>query len=123
MFMRELDRGATAAGSALASTGAHPGVAATGLVADPNGMGANPLVRVAAPIFMPLLFQSAAAGANPTLYAATLGEPGSYTGPQRRGESRGPIGPARFNKVALDDELCARLWELSVEKTGVEFAF
>ena len=120
MFMRELHRRATAAGSPLVSTGAHPGVSATGLVADPNGMGANPVVRVAAPIFMPLVFQSAAAGANPTLYAATLAEPGSYTGPQRRGESRGPIGPARFNKVALDDELCSRLWELSVEKTGVD---
>jgi hypothetical protein len=84
-------------------------------------MGANPVVRIAAPVVMPLLFQSAAAGANPTLYAATLAEPGSYTGPQRRGESRGPIGPARVNKVALDDELTARLWDISVEKTGVEF--
>jgi NAD(P)-dependent dehydrogenase (short-subunit alcohol dehydrogenase family) len=123
MFMRELDGRTKAAGSPLVSTGAHPGVSATGLVSDPNGMGANPVVRVAAPIFMPLIFQSAAAGANPTLYAATLGEPGSYTGPQRRGESRGPIGPARFNKVALNDELCARLWEISVEKTGVSFDF
>jgi NAD(P)-dependent dehydrogenase (short-subunit alcohol dehydrogenase family) len=123
MFMRELGRRATSAGSSLVSTGAHPGVSATGLVSDPNGMGANPVVRVVAPVFMPLIFQSAAAGANPSLYAATLGDPGSYTGPQRRGESRGPIGPARFNKVALDDDLTAKLWELSVEKTGVEFSF
>jgi len=122
LFMRELHRRATAAGSPLVSTGAHPGVSATGLVSDPNGMGANPLVRLAAPIVMPLIFQSAAAGANPTLYAATLGEPGSYTGPQRRGESRGPIGPARLNKHAKDDELAARLWALSEERTGVTFA-
>ena len=121
LFMRELHRRAVAAKSSLVSTGAHPGVSATGLVADPNGMGANPLVRIAAPLVMPLVFQSAAAGANPTLYAATLAEPGSYTGPQRRGESRGPIGPARFNKVALDDDLSARLWDLSVQKTGVGF--
>jgi NAD(P)-dependent dehydrogenase (short-subunit alcohol dehydrogenase family) len=121
LFMRELHRRATAAGSPLASTGAHPGVSATGLVSDPNGMGANPLVRLAAPVVMPLIFQSAAAGANPTLYAATLGEPGSYTGPQRRGESRGPIGPARLNKHAKDDDLAARLWALSEERTGVTF--
>jgi hypothetical protein len=71
---------------------------------------------------MPLIFQSAAAGANPTLYAATLAEPGTYTGPQRRGESRGPIGPARLSSHASDPELAARLWTLSEEKTGVSFA-
>jgi NAD(P)-dependent dehydrogenase (short-subunit alcohol dehydrogenase family) len=122
LFMRELHRRAVAAQSPLVSTGAHPGVSATGLVSDPNGMGANPLIRLVAPLLMPLMFQSAAAGANPTLYAATLGEPGSYTGPQNRGESRGPIGPAKLNKVAEDDEVAAKLWALSVQKTGVSFA-
>src|SRR5689334_2609121 len=122
MFMRELDKRATAAGSAVTSTGAHPGVSATGLVSDPNGMGANPVIRAVTPFLLPIIFQSAAAGANPTLYAATLGEPGSYTGPQRRGESRGPIGPARLNRHAQDDGLAAKLWALSEEKTGVAFA-
>jgi NAD(P)-dependent dehydrogenase (short-subunit alcohol dehydrogenase family) len=122
LFFRELHRRATAAGSPLVSTGAHPGVSATGLVGDPNGMGANPVVRALAPFFMPVLFQSAAAGANPSLYAATLAEPGSYTGPQRRGESRGPIGPAKLNPHARDEDLAAALWKLSEEKTGLSFA-
>ncbi|MFL6059661.1 MAG: SDR family NAD(P)-dependent oxidoreductase [Marmoricola sp.] len=122
LFARELHKRTTAARSRLTSTGAHPGVSATGLVSDPNGMGANPLVRIVTPYVLPLIFQSAAAGANPSLYAATLGEPGSYTGPQRMGESRGPIGPAKLNRHAKDEALAARLWELSEERTGVSFA-
>lgn len=122
LFMKELHRRATAAGSPLVSTGAHPGVSATGLVSDPNGMGANPVVRAVTPFLLPLIFQSAAAGANPSLYAATLAEPGSYTGPQRLGESRGPIGPAKLNRHAENADLAASLWEISEAKTGVSFA-
>ena len=121
LFARELHRRATASGSPLVSTAAHPGVSATSLVASPDGMGANPLVRAVAPFFLPIIFQSAAKGANPTLYAATLAEPGSYTGPQRVRESRGPIGPAKLSTYAQDEQLGKDLWALSEEKTGVRF--
>jgi NAD(P)-dependent dehydrogenase (short-subunit alcohol dehydrogenase family) len=121
LFARELHRRATASGSPLVSTAAHPGVSATSLVASPDGMGANPLVRAVAPFFLPIIFQSAAKGANPTLYAATLAEPGSYTGPQRLRESRGPIGPAKLSTYAQDEQLGKDLWALSEEKTGVRF--
>lgn len=121
LFFRELHSRAAAAGSPLTSTGAHPGISATNLVASPDGMGANKLVRVTAPFFMPVVFQSAAKGANPTLYAATLAEPGSYTGPQRLRESRGPVGPARLSRHAADAELGRKLWALSEELTGVSF--
>jgi NAD(P)-dependent dehydrogenase (short-subunit alcohol dehydrogenase family) len=121
LFARELHRRATASGSPLVSTAAHPGVSATSLVASPDGMGANPLVRAVAPFFLPIIFQSAAKGANPTLYAATLAEPGSYTGPQRLRESRGPIGPAKLSEYAQDEQLGKDLWALSEEKTGVRF--
>lgn len=123
LFARELHRRATEANANLTSTACHPGISATGLVEDPHGMGANWFIRKAAPYFMPVLFQSAAAGANPTLYAATAAEPGSYTGPQRLGESRGKIGPAKLSHFARDQDLARRLWDLSVEKTGVDFAF
>lgn len=123
LFARELHRRATAAQSRLVSTGAHPGVSATGLVTDPDGMGAHWFYRHIGPFILPLIFQSAAAGANPSLYAATIGEPGSYTGPQRRGESRGPIGPAKLNRHALDEDLAAKLWAMSEQATGVTFPF
>ena len=122
LFARELQRRATEAGSTLVSTAAHPGVSATNLVGSPDGMGASWVVRhVVGPYVLPLVFQSAAAGANPTLYAATVAEPGSYTGPQRFGEWRGPIGPARLSRYAADEELGRKLWTLSEEKTGVTF--
>jgi NAD(P)-dependent dehydrogenase (short-subunit alcohol dehydrogenase family) len=119
LFGRELQRRATASGSRLSVAMAHPGVAATNLVASRDGMGANRLIHLAAPYFMPVLFQSAARGADPVLYAATVAEPGSYTGPTRLRESRGPIGPARLSRFATDDELAARLWDLSERLTGV----
>lgn len=123
LFALELQRRASAAGSPLVSTAAHPGVSATNLVASPDGMGANPVVRAAAPYVMPLLFQSAARGADPVLYAATAAEPGSYTGPGSLRESRGAIGPARLSRHARDEELAAQLWELSNELTGATWPF
>ncbi len=123
LFARELHRRTAEAGSSLVSTAAHPGISATGLVADPNGMGANKLVGAIAPLVMPLIFQSAAKGANPSLLAATLAKPGSYSGPTGFREQRGPVGDARLSKYAEDAELGKRLWTLSEEKTGVSFSF
>ena len=122
LFFRELHRRATEAGSTLVSTGAHPGVSATNLVGSPDGMGANWFMhRIVSPYILPLIFQSAAAGANPSLYAATLAAPGSYSGSTRFHENRGPVGPARLSKYAADDDLGRKLWTLSEEKTGVTF--
>ncbi|MCW2796278.1 oxidoreductase [Nocardioides sp.] len=122
LFARELQKRAAAAGSVLTATACHPGVSATELVQDPNGMGSNRFIRVAAPYFMPILFQSARAGANPSLYAATVAEPGSYTGPQRIREMRGPVGPGKLSKWARDPELATKLWDISLEQTAVTFA-
>jgi NAD(P)-dependent dehydrogenase (short-subunit alcohol dehydrogenase family) len=121
LFGAELQRRATAHGSGLTSTMAHPGVSATGLVVNPQGMGANPLVRIAAPAVLRVVFQSAAAGANPSLFAATSATPGSYTGPRWLLESRGPVGPARLSTLAQDQELASRLWQVSQDLTGVEY--
>jgi NAD(P)-dependent dehydrogenase (short-subunit alcohol dehydrogenase family) len=123
LFARELHRRSTDAGSTLVSTAAHPGVSATGLVEDPNGMGSNKLIRLTAPYFMPLLFQSSAAGANPSLFAATLAEPGSYSGPQGFRETRGKVGPAKPGRHARNDDLARRLWDRSEQLTGVSFDF
>ena len=121
LFGAELQRRASAQGSALTSTMSHPGISATGLVQDRQGMGANPVVRMAAPWLMRLLFQSAVAGARPSLYAATAASPGSYTGPRWLAESRGPVGPARRSVLAQDLELASRLWQVSQDLTGVEY--
>ncbi|MEO7352598.1 MAG: oxidoreductase [Marmoricola sp.] len=121
LFAHELHRRITEAGSKLTSTACHPGVSATNLVGSPDGMGANPVVRRLAPYFMPVIFQSSTAGANPTLFAATLGEPDSYVGPTWLMESRGRLGEAKQSKHARNADLARKLWSLSEEKTGVSF--
>jgi NAD(P)-dependent dehydrogenase (short-subunit alcohol dehydrogenase family) len=123
LFALELHRELTAHEVPVTSTAAHPGVSATGLVGDRQGMGANPFLRVAGPIFVRVFTQSAAAGARATLFAATEGAPGSYTGPEWLGETRGPIGPARLSPFAQDEKLARRLWQVSEEMTGLRYGW
>jgi hypothetical protein len=86
-------------------------------------MGTSRVVRTLGPVAMKVLLQSASAGANPTLYAATEAEPGSYTGPSWLGEMRGPVGSARRSALGRDEALAAALWERSEELTEVRFAW
>jgi len=123
LFAHELQRRATQAGGRLTSVACHPGVSATNLFSAPDGMGSNVIVRKAAPYLMPLLFQSSAAGANPTLYAATYGEPDSYVGPTWLMESRGRLGQAKQSRHARNADLARRLWDVSEQRTGVQFDF
>lgn len=121
LFAQELQRMSDARGLPLVSVAAHPGLSATGLVADPQGMGAKRLMRSVAPVMLRLVTQPAAAGARATLYAATVAEPGSYTGPRRFGETRGAIGPARLSPFARDEKLARRLWQVSEVMTGFHY--
>jgi NAD(P)-dependent dehydrogenase (short-subunit alcohol dehydrogenase family) len=121
LFAMELHRELTARGLPVTSTAAHPGVSSTGLVGDREGMGANTFMRVVGPVFVKIFTQSAAAGARATLYAAAVAEPGSYTGPQLFGETRGPIGAARLSSFAQDEKLARRLWQVSEEMTGLRY--
>ncbi len=123
LFATELQRRATAAGSALTSTAAHPGVSATNLVASKDGMGAIPVVGTLAQLGVRLLFPGPEKGAEGPLYAATVAAPGSYSGPTGIQESRGPVGEARRSQWARDETLAGLLWERSEELTGVTFAF
>ncbi|HEX2902159.1 MAG TPA: SDR family NAD(P)-dependent oxidoreductase [Jatrophihabitans sp.] len=118
LFGAELQRRAS---GRLVSTMAHPGISATNLFLSREGMGANPVVRIGGRLVGRLLFQSAAAGAQPTLVAATTAEPGSYTGPRWPGEFRGAPAPAARSALAADPELAALLWQLSQEWTGVSY--
>jgi NAD(P)-dependent dehydrogenase (short-subunit alcohol dehydrogenase family) len=122
LFALELHRRATAAGSRLTSTAAHPGVAVTNLVASRDGMGSSWIVRTLAPPLMRVFLPGSEGGAEAILYAATVAEPGSYSGPQGRGEVRGGVGPARLSGLATDEDLARRLWSVSEELTGVTFA-
>ena len=120
-FAFELQRRSDAHASALVSTAAHPGVAATGLFSSRDGLGANTAVRLLGPPILRAVTQPASVGARATLYAATVAEPGSYTGPQRLGQSRGAIGPAKVSRLGRDKQLAAALWSLSEDLTGLRY--
>ena len=119
LFALELHRRATAAGSNLTSTAAHPGVAVTHLVASRDGMGARWAVRTFAPPLMRLVLPGSDGGAESILYAATVAAPGSYSGPQGPGEIRGKVGPAKLSRHATDEDLARQLWTISEDLTGV----
>lgn len=118
MFALELGRRADAARWGLLSTAAHPGWANTRLMANgPGSVWSGRLLQMVSPLFM----QSSAAGAWPTLYAATSGgaSQGGYYGPQGKGEIKGPPGPAKVASQALNEAVAARLWGVAEELTGV----
>jgi NAD(P)-dependent dehydrogenase (short-subunit alcohol dehydrogenase family) len=115
LHFAELDRRLRAAGSPVTALGCHPGVAATELMRH-----AGPF-RVFTPVFG-LFLNSAAQGAWPALQAATApdAEPGGYYGPQSMGEMKGVSGEAKRTAQAQDPALARRLWDVSVEMTGVD---
>ncbi|MCP1471858.1 NAD(P)-dependent dehydrogenase (short-subunit alcohol dehydrogenase family) [Sphingobium sp. OAS761] len=120
MFAFELQRRSDAHGWNLASIAAHPGVARTELLH--NGPGRFSIHRMVRDL-LPFLFQPVAQGALPTLFAATASEaePAGYYGPNRLGETRGYPVAARIPPQALDEEVAARLWEVSEQLAGVQF--
>jgi NAD(P)-dependent dehydrogenase (short-subunit alcohol dehydrogenase family) len=115
LFFAELDRRLRAAGSPVTAVGCHPGVAATELMRH-----AGPF-RIFTPVFG-LFLNTAAQGAWPALEAAVAPdiEPGGYYGPQSMGEMKGASGKARRTAQAQDSELARRLWDVSVEMTGID---
>ena len=117
LFILELDKRLRAAGSPVAALAAHPGVAPTELG---RHLG---LLRVLTPLLKPFL-NTVEHGAWPALQAATdpAAQSGEYYGPQSLGETRGASGPARRSARARDGEAARRLWDVSAQLTGVDFA-
>ncbi len=118
IFAKELARRAQAGGWGVLSLAAHPGVAATELVA--NGLGQRSLENIATKIFQPLIMQSGAAGAWPLILAAIDpdAKPGAYYGPQGWREARGRPGLAVAKPQALDPATGIKLWDLAESLTG-----
>ena len=115
LHFAELDRRLRAAGSPVTALGCHPGIAATELMRHSGPF------RIFTPLFG-LLMNTAAKGAWPALQAAC--DPGAvrggYYGPTGLGEASGPSGPAKRTAAAQDPALARRLWDVSVEMTGID---
>lgn len=120
IFGLELQRKSEAAGWGISSIPAHPGVSRTDLI--PNSAGPNSVPSLLRKHLW-FLFQPAAQGALPTLYAATSPAAGGgvYYGPDKLGETRGYPAVAKIPPQALDATTSARLWQVSEQLTGARF--
>ena len=115
-FAYELQRRLEAAMDKTLSVAAHPGIADTELSRYiPRAL------MLLAPIFRPL-FNTPAEGAWPTLCAATKPgvQGGEYYGPSKRNGTAGPAVRVESNRRSHDKDVVKRLWELSIEMTGVD---
>ncbi len=123
VFAMELHRRINSAGLDTVAVAAHPGIAATELTKTGPSVGRFSLIdrmqHVGAHAFM----QSAAAGAWPSLRAATDPSlaPGSYIGPAHVGQTRGTPVEVGMKRIARDPRLGRNLWTASEAATGVAF--
>jgi NAD(P)-dependent dehydrogenase (short-subunit alcohol dehydrogenase family) len=109
MLAFEFERRSKAAGWGIASLASHPGVARTNLIPDGPGLDSREGWRFR---WLSFLFQPAAQGALPTLYAATSPQaaPGGYYGPKRFQGMRGLPGVAPVPAAAEDRPSAQTLW-------------
>ncbi|VVE49762.1 short-chain dehydrogenase [Pandoraea morbifera] len=114
LFMFELDRRLRAAGIPVTAVACHPGLAGTNLARD-SWWGNIAMSLIG------LLFNTPVQGAWGALQAAT-GEikPGGYYGPTKTSELRGPSGECSPSRDARNPELARRLWDVSVQLTGID---
>jgi NAD(P)-dependent dehydrogenase (short-subunit alcohol dehydrogenase family) len=122
LFTYELDRRARAAEIPVKAVAAHPGFAGTHLAV--NGQYGRTSGGIASILDAAIkgVSQSAAAGAWPTLMAATADLPGAtYVGPSGPGEVGGAPHVVSSSGLSHDEEAQRKLWELSEEVTGIRY--
>ncbi|MDJ0960945.1 MAG: oxidoreductase [Acidimicrobiia bacterium] len=117
LFMYELDRRLRARRSSTIVVAAHPGGAMTELTRHLSAF----VRRVAMPLFNPF-FNSVPEGAWPTLAAATHPDVdgGQYFGPDGLYQMSGRAQQVDSSRRSKDPVVAGRLWDLSVEMTGVD---
>ncbi|HLT38133.1 MAG TPA: hypothetical protein VK034_17725, partial [Enhygromyxa sp.] len=102
----------------------HPGYASTNLQSVGPRMRGSSLGERFFSLGNRILAQDALGGALPSLYAATADDVrgGEYFGPSGPMEIAGP--PRRVSAIprAHDRELARRLWTMSEQLTGVDYA-
>ena len=122
LFTYELDRRARAAEIPVKALAAHPGFAGTHLAV--NGQYGRTSGGIASILDAAVkgVSQSAAAGAWPTLMAATADLPGAtYVGPSGVGELGGLPHVVSSSSLSHDEAAQRRLWELSEDVTGIRY--
>lgn len=112
MFARELHRRLRQQGSKIQSIAVHPGYSDTNLQ---TGTGFA--------LFNRFFAQPQHMGCYPSVYAATSGEAksGEYYGPNGFMELAGYPAPAKTRRLARNQSVAGKLWQVSEELTGIRF--
>lgn len=123
LFVTELARRLAAKGSGVIAAAGHPGGADTTIKPRTDSFKQRFEDAVIAPIARKYLINTAADGALPTLYAATMPDvkPDDYWGPDGFAGLRGYPTQARRKQSSKDPDLAKRLWEASARLTGVSY--
>lgn len=123
LFMRELSRRLQARKYDIKSVAAHPGYADTDLQMLGPRLEGSKLAEKAMAIGNKYFAQPAQMGALPIAYAASMPDVlcGEYFGPSGFLEFKGFPKRAEMTKRALNTADSERLWDLSLELTGVKF--
>jgi NAD(P)-dependent dehydrogenase (short-subunit alcohol dehydrogenase family) len=122
LFTYELERRACEADLPLHAYAAHPGFAGTHLAANGQYGRSSGGIASILDATVRAVSQSAAAGAWPSLMAATADLPGgTYCGPSGLGEMAGAPQVVTSSKASRDAESQRRLWELSEQTTGISY--
>jgi NAD(P)-dependent dehydrogenase (short-subunit alcohol dehydrogenase family) len=122
LFTHELERRLREKELPVKAIAAHPGFAGTHLAANGRfgraGGGAASILDAA----VRAVSQSAAAGAWPSLMAATADLPGgSYCGPSGPGQMSGHPRVVTSSRLSRDQGAQRRLWQVSEQAVGLEW--
>lgn len=120
MFAFELQRRSDVHGWGITSIAAHPGVSRTDLLHNAPGR-SSPMGLIRS--YLWFLFQPAAMGVLPILFAATSrdAQGGGYYGPDKISETRGYPTDAKPPQRSLETHVARRLWDVSESLAGVYF--
>jgi NAD(P)-dependent dehydrogenase (short-subunit alcohol dehydrogenase family) len=124
LFAYELERRLRHTFPSVISVACHPGYAATNLQAVGPEMTGSALDKTAMALGNLLFAQSARAGALPTLYAAVASDVrgGDFVGPGGLFHIAGAPKKQRSNARSHDRDAARKLWDTSVQLTGVDYA-
>jgi NAD(P)-dependent dehydrogenase (short-subunit alcohol dehydrogenase family) len=122
LFTYELERRCREAGLPVKALAAHPGFAGTHLAANGQYGRSSGGIASVLDAAIKVVSQSPAAGAWPTLMAATADLPGAtYCGPSGLAEMGGTPQVVGSTRLSHDEDAQRRLWELSEQTTGISY--
>ena len=120
MFAYELQRRVQAAGKTVQVQVCHPGASRTNLLNDT----ASAFNKIVWSIASRFIAQSDEKGSWPEVMCATEEtlETEKLYGPTRRAQTVGPVDECPLDKCALEQDMAAKLWTLSEQKTSLRWS-